>query len=69
MIKSAIASCADMAVIPMQDILHLGKEARMNTPNTLGTNWSWRMKSGSLTKEDADYLAFVSDLYGRNIKK
>ena len=69
LIKSAIASCADMAVIPMQDILHLGKEARMNTPNTLGTNWSWRMKSGSLTKEDADYLAFVSDLYGRNIKK
>ena len=69
-IRCAIASCADMAVIPMQDILDLGKDARMNTPNTLGgTNWAWRIPSGSLTKERAENLSFISDLYGRNIKK
>ena len=70
LIRSAIASTADMAVIPMQDILDLGAEARMNTPNTLGgTNWAWRIAPGSLTKERAENLAFISDLYGRNILK
>lgn len=69
LVRCAIASCADMAVIPMQDILDLGAEARMNIPNTTGTNWAWRMDEGSLTKEKAEWLAFVSDLYGRNIKK
>ena len=41
----------------------------MNIPNTLGTNWSWRIAPGSLTKENAEHLAFISDLYGRNVKK
>lgn len=68
LIRCAIASAADFAVIPMQDILSLGKEARMNTPSTLGNNWSWRISDGALTKEKAGELAFVSDLYGRNIK-
>jgi 4-alpha-glucanotransferase len=69
-IKLAIASTADYAVIPMQDILGLGAEARMNTPNTLGgTNWGWRIPADGLKKEDAESLAFISDLYGRNIKK
>ena len=70
LVKTAIASCADYAVIPMQDILCLGADARMNTPNTLGgTNWGWRIKPNGLTKENAEWLAFISDLYGRNIKK
>ena len=69
LIRSAIASTADMAVIPMQDILGLGVDARMNIPNTTGTNWSWRIADGALTKESAEWLAFISDLYGRNIKK
>ena len=69
LIKTAIASCADYAVIPMQDILCLGADARMNTPNTLGgTNWGWRIKPDGLTKENAEWLAFISDLYGRNLK-
>jgi hypothetical protein len=33
----------------MQDLLHLGSEARMNTPSTLGNNWKWRMKKDDLT--------------------
>lgn len=41
----------------------------MNVPNTLGTNWAWRIAPGSLKKEDAEKLAFISDLYGRNIKE
>lgn len=69
LIRCAIASTADMAVIPMQDILGLGADARMNIPNTTGSNWSWRIDSGVLTKESAQWLAFISDLYGRNIKK
>lgn len=68
LINTAIASTADLAVIPMQDVLDLGAEARMNTPNTTGCNWAWRIAPGSLKKEDAEWLAFVSDLYGRNIK-
>ena len=53
----------------MQDVLGLGTEARMNIPNTTGSNWAWRIAPGALKKEDAEFLAFVSDLYGRNIKK
>lgn len=69
LIRTAIASTADMAVIPMQDVLGLGAEARMNIPNTTGSNWAWRIAPNSLKKEDAEFLAFTSDLYGRNIKK
>lgn len=68
-VRLAISSAADYAVIPMQDILGLGTEARMNVPNTFGTNWAWRIAPGSLKKEDAEKLAFISDLYGRNIKE
>ena len=69
LVNCAIASVADLAVIPMQDVLGLGTEARMNIPNTTGSNWSWRIAPKSLTKENAEWLAFVSDLYGRNVKK
>ncbi|MBQ4074284.1 MAG: 4-alpha-glucanotransferase [Clostridia bacterium] len=44
MIEEAFASTADTAIIPMQDFLRLGSEARMNTPGTVGNNWGWRMK-------------------------
>ena len=42
----------------MQDVLGLGTEARMNIPNTTGSNWSWRIAPKSLTKENAEWLAF-----------
>lgn len=68
MVRSAIASTAAYAVIPMQDILRLDNGARMNVPSTTGMNWSWRMEEGALTKENASRLAFLSSLYGRNLK-
>jgi len=45
MIEAALASPAKLAVIPMQDLLELGAEARFNTPGTLHGNWSWRLPS------------------------
>lgn len=45
-IEAALASVSDTAVIPMQDYLGLGGEARINTPSTLGNNWKWRMVKG-----------------------
>ena len=44
LIECALASIARLAVIPMQDLLELGAEAKFNTPGTLGGNWSWRMQ-------------------------
>ncbi|MDR2446999.1 MAG: 4-alpha-glucanotransferase [Treponema sp.] len=47
-IRAALSSVADIAVIPMQDYLCLGAEARMNTPSTLDGNWRWRMSPDTL---------------------
>lgn len=44
LIECALASIAKLAVIPMQDLLELGSEAKFNTPGTLENNWAWRMK-------------------------
>ncbi len=52
-VRCVIQSVADLAVVPMQDLLGLGEEARMNTPGTVGGNWVWRMKPGA----DSDELA------------
>lgn len=51
MIKLAMMSSADTCIIPMQDYLGLGNEARMNHPSTLGCNWKWRMKDEDITEE------------------
>ena len=55
-IKSAMASVADTAVIPIQDYLGLGSEARINIPSTLGTNWKWRLKVDACTDELAQRM-------------
>ncbi|MBO5094741.1 MAG: 4-alpha-glucanotransferase [Lachnospiraceae bacterium] len=64
-IRSALSSVADTAVIPMQDYLGLGGEARMNMPSTLGTNWKWRMKPDACTDELAQRIRDMVKLYGR----
>lgn len=51
MIRLAMMSSADLCIIPLQDWLGLGKEARMNMPSTLGCNWKWRMDGTELTDE------------------
>lgn len=70
MIKLAFASSAQFCVIPIQDILCAGNEARMNVPSTTGSNWSWRMsksdfKNGSRLEKFCDYLSFITEMYGR----
>ncbi len=66
MIRGALSSAAFLSIIPMQDCLGLGSEARMNTPSTLGgSNWQWRMKDGVLTNELANKIAELTQRYAR----
>ncbi len=65
LIRTAYESKADMAIVPMQDLLGLGKEARMNTPSVLGNNWTWRVTEDALTKELAEKLKTMSVKCGR----
>jgi 4-alpha-glucanotransferase len=65
MIRLAMSSVADTAVIPMQDHLELGAEARINIPSTPSGNWEWRMMPGQATKELAAHILAITQLYGR----
>jgi 4-alpha-glucanotransferase len=64
-IKLAWSSVADFAIVPLQDILKLGSEARMNIPGTASGNWKWRFKAGSLTDDHALRLKKITKTYGR----
>ena len=64
-IKLAISSVANIAILQIQDLLNLGKEARINIPSTLGTNWRWRMSKNDLTDELAEKLKELNKLYRR----
>jgi 4-alpha-glucanotransferase len=65
MIRLALASVADTAIIPLQDLLGLGTSARMNLPGTGVGNWTWRMTPGALTKEIEERLADMTRIYDR----
>lgn len=64
-IRLALASVAELAIVPMQDVLALGSEGRMNTPGRAAGNWGWRYTEGQLTTELADRLATLTRIYGR----
>ncbi|MBR3971612.1 MAG: 4-alpha-glucanotransferase [Ruminococcus sp.] len=64
-IRTAYESRAKYAIIPMQDLLGLGSEARINTPSTLGGNWEWRIDAASLTDELAAKLNSMVNTYNR----
>lgn len=64
-IRLALASVADLAVIPIQDYLNLGAEARINKPSTLGGNWTWRLKKGEFTPEIRKRCCEMNQVYGR----
>jgi 4-alpha-glucanotransferase len=64
-IRAVLASVANTAIVPMQDVLGLGSEARMNLPNTTEGNWMWRLKPDALTAELAAKLQKLTELYGR----
>lgn len=67
LIEAAFRSRANTAIIPMQDVLCLGSESRMNTPNTIGgRNWAWRLEKGLLTAETEKRLSELSIRYDRN---
>jgi 4-alpha-glucanotransferase len=65
-IRAVFASVADTAIIPLQDILGLGSEARMNLPASQQGNWQWRYREGELTVERSQRLKRLTELYGRN---
>jgi 4-alpha-glucanotransferase len=65
LIRSIWSSVAVYAVIPMQDALSLGTEARMNFPSKLGGNWEWRMKEEDMSDELAGKLRELNQLYLR----
>lgn len=65
MIRAAWASVADMALMPLQDLLGLGGEARFNTPGKQGGNWGWRFRESELDGALADQLRALSELYDR----
>jgi len=64
-LRACLGSAADTAVIPMQDWLGLGGEARINTPSTLGGNWRWRLLPGMLTPEVSAEMLRMAKLCGR----
>ncbi|HEX2095615.1 MAG TPA: 4-alpha-glucanotransferase, partial [Longimicrobiaceae bacterium] len=65
MIRLVMESRARFAIVPLQDILGLGSEARMNTPGTGEGNWAWRFREGALTKELQDRLRELTIATGR----
>jgi 4-alpha-glucanotransferase len=68
-IKAAYASVANTTVIPLQDMLNLGTEARMNFPGKLGGNWTWRFTWEQITEDLASVYAEMVDMYDRNPRK
>ena len=64
-IRAAFASIARMAVVPLQDVLNLASEARMNTPSRIEGNWGWRFAAGALTAELSEKLAALTAMCDR----
>ena len=65
MIRVVLESNADLAVIPLQDVLGLGSEARMNMPGSMDGNWRWRFREGDLTPAHAARLRDLTAKSGR----
>jgi 4-alpha-glucanotransferase len=67
-IRAVLSSIADTAIIPLQDLLGLGTEARMNLPNSTSGNWAWRYKANALSEELGERLKRLTEVYGREHK-
>lgn len=68
LIRLALSSVANWAIIPMQDLLGLDERARMNTPGQAEGNWSWRYRPDSIGTWLGDLLQLLTQLYGRSSK-
>ena len=64
-IRAVMQSVSETAIVPVQDVLGFGNEARFNTPGTIEGNWSWRMREGALTDESLGRLSTVTRESGR----
>lgn len=67
LIRMALMSRCDTAIVPMQDYLELGSEARINEPSTLGANWRWRLSPDWLKQQPklAEKICHMTEMYGR----
>jgi 4-alpha-glucanotransferase len=65
LIRAAYASVAERAIVPMQDVLDLGAEGRMNVPGRAGQNWDWRATKDAFSPERAARLRRLAALTGR----
>ena len=64
-IRAVMASVADTAIVPAQDLLGLGSEARMNRPGIASGNWRWRLRPGQLTLDTMRRLGVMAETYDR----
>ena len=69
LIRTALSSVAELAIIPIQDYLCLGNEARMNAPSTLGDNWKWRLTKNQISETTLYHMREVTRIYGRLAKE
>ncbi|MCC8082393.1 MAG: 4-alpha-glucanotransferase [Lachnospiraceae bacterium] len=69
LIRLAMTSIAKYCIIPMQDYLHLGGEARINFPSTLGGNWEWRLTPEQLDGGLSDFIKNITEVSGRSPKE
>ena len=67
LIRAAATSVADICLFPVQDILELGSEARMNVPSRSGDNWGWRCPEGVLTPKLAERLGALTVVTDRDV--
>ena len=65
LIEVTLSSRARLAILPVQDVLGLGSEARLNTPGRPDGNWKWRLRRGQLTSEHAARLREATNAHGR----
>ena len=64
--RAAARSVANICIFPLQDVLHLGSDARMNTPSASEGNWTWRYDSDALHPDFATQLAALMEMTDRD---
>ncbi len=67
LVREALKSSARIAIVQIQDILELDSDSRMNTPSTVGGNWTWRLQEGQFDSAQRLWLKNLSRMYARNI--
>jgi 4-alpha-glucanotransferase len=66
-VRAALTSVAVLAIVPVQDVIGVGSEARMNVPSQTEGNWSWRLSPTALTQDLAKKLAALAELSDRDV--